>query len=150
MRVLPAISHVLRDRQFWLAILAAVGFWILLGLFKPVTPDSLWPLHQPLMFLQVVLLYPVLEEYVFRGLLQGYLREKNWGGRAWFGITLANALTSLVFTALHFFYHPPLAAAAVLLPSLIFGYFRDRHSGLAAPIMLHAYYNLGYFWLFAS
>ncbi|MBU1192755.1 MAG: hypothetical protein KKA36_09395 [Gammaproteobacteria bacterium] len=42
------------------------------------------------------------------------------------------------------------ALQQVIVPSLIFGHFRDRFGTLHAPIMLHIYYNLGYFWIFAS
>jgi hypothetical protein len=49
--------------------------------------------------------------------------------------------------------HPPLAAISVMIPSLIFGHFRDRYNAapyqhLAAPIGLHIWYNSGYFLLF--
>ena len=64
-------------------------------------------------------------------------------------VTHANLITSLVFTGLHFIYHPPLWAASVLLPSLVFGYFKDRYRTLTTPIILHVFYNAGYFWLFA-
>ena len=53
----------------------------------------------------------------------------------------------LVFTALHFVNHPPPWAAAVLLPSLLFGYFRDRHGSVLPAIVLHVFYNAGYFLL---
>ena len=59
-------------------------------------------------------------------------------------------LTSLLFTALHFINHAPLWAAAVFFPSLVFGFFKDRTGKLAAPIILHVFYNSGYFWLFGQ
>ena len=62
----------------------------------------------------------------------------------------ANLLTSLLFTALHFINHAPLWAAAVFFPSLVFGFFKDRTGKLAAPIILHVFYNSGYFWLFGQ
>ena len=64
-------------------------------------------------------------------------------------VGLIVTLISLVFTGLHFIYHPPLWAASVLLPSLVFGYFKDRYRTLTTPIILHVFYNAGYFWLFA-
>ena len=63
-------------------------------------------------------------------------------------LSKANVLTSLLFTALHFFSHSPLWAAAVFLPSLVFGHFRERHNSLVSPIILHAFYNGLYFSLF--
>ena len=42
------------------------------------------------------------------------------------------------------------ALAAVLLPSLVFGFFKDRSGALWAPMALHVFYNSGYFWLFGG
>ena len=95
----------------------------------------------------LVLLQPVLEELLFRGLIQGKLLTWNWGKRQFAGFTLANLATSLLFTALHFASHPPLWAAGVLLPSMLFGYFRDRHDSVYPAIALHVFYNAGYFLL---
>ncbi|MEO7557618.1 MAG: JDVT-CTERM system glutamic-type intramembrane protease, partial [Gammaproteobacteria bacterium] len=61
---------------------------------------------------------------------------------------IANVATTLLFAGFHFFYHAPLWAALVILPSLIFGYFRDRHQRVLPAIVLHVFYNAGYFWLF--
>lgn len=148
---LPAgLQRPMRDSHFWLAHLAAVLLWAVgVAWFQPRI-DPLWPLHAVQAFVLLGLAYPVAEEILFRGLLQGWLRERPRLRVSRFGITPANLITSLAFTALHFIHHPPLAAAAVLAPSLVFGYFRDRHDSLIAPIWLHCFYNIGYFWLFAS
>jgi membrane protease YdiL (CAAX protease family) len=144
------VKQILRDRQFFLALLIAPLLWLIGYYFYAPTPDWRWPLHQPREFALLVMFYPCLEELLFRGMLQGWLLERANFQRHWQGLTLANLATSCIFTALHFLMHPPLAAASVLLPSLVFGYFRDRYGRLHAPILLHVYYNLGYFWLFAS
>ncbi len=147
MRVL---KQMLRDRQFFWALLIAPLLWLIGYYFYSPTPDWTWPLLQPREFALLVMVYPCVEELLFRGLLQGWLLERANLQRHWQGLTLANLVTSGIFTALHFFAHPPLAAASVLLPSLVFGYFRDRYGRLHAPILLHVYYNLGYFWIFTS
>jgi membrane protease YdiL (CAAX protease family) len=41
----------------------------------------------------------------------------------------------------------PALAAGVLLPALLFGYFRDRHDSVLPAIALHVFYNAGYFLL---
>lgn len=92
--------------------------------------------------------WPALEETVFRGLIQGWLLEQPWGWKGLGGISVANGITSLLFAALHLVAHPLLWAAAVSIPSLIFGYFRERHGRLASPIALHCLYNAGYFLLY--
>lgn len=144
------MSQVLRDSQFWLAVCAAALVWGLGYLGFSPRPDWGWPVHRPSDVLYLVLLYPLLEELLFRGVLQGLLLKRTELQAKVAGLTRANLVTSLIFTGLHFLMHPPLAAMAVLLPSLIFGYFRDRHGNLLAPILLHGYFNLGYFWIFAS
>lgn len=139
-----------RDPHFWIAHIAAVVVWLAGLAWLGPQVDPLWPLHQPEAFLLLGVAYPVVEEGVFRGLLQGYLLEHQRLRAGVGGVTLANLAVSLIFTSLHFISHPPAAAAAVLVPSLVFGYFRDRHGNLVAPIWLHIFYNVGYFWLFTS
>lgn len=138
----------LRDWQFWAALVAAPIFWALLYGLGSAPVDAVWPLAQPVRFLLPALIYPVLEEIVFRGGLQPWIARQPWGAHRVAGISYANALTSVLFSALHFLFHPPLWAALVLVPSLVFGYFRERHDSLASPIMLHVFYNAGYFWIF--
>lgn len=144
------MMRVIRDRQFWWAVVVALLVWGAGYLWLAPAPDWAWPLHRPRELLFFCLVYPVVEEVLFRGLLQGSLLERAVFQRKFAGLTGANLLTSGVFTVLHFLGHPPLAAVAVLAPSLIFGYFRDRHGDLRAPIALHVYYNLGYFWVFGG
>lgn len=133
----------LGDGHFALALLAGVLFWggmIALGI--PMTGSTAF-----LTLLSVIVLQPVLEELLFRGILQGQLTRFIWGKRAWGGISLANVVVTVVFVALHFFTHPPLWAFGVLIPSLLFGYFRDRHDSVYPAMALHVFYNAGYFLL---
>ena len=138
-----------KDQQFQVAILVAPVFW--LGLWLATQPEIqlLWSLEKPWVFLSFALLYPVMEEVIFRGLIQeGFHKYMKWKIAG--PISLANLVTSILFVALHFIDHPPLAAASVIIPSLIFGYFKDRHKHLASPIVLHIFYNAGYFWIFTG
>lgn len=137
-----------RDRQFVLALLLGPAIWLGLYLFYRPQPGLRW-LDDAATFLMVALLWPVVEEVVFRGGLQGWLSEKPWGMSRFAGLSYANMITSVIFSSLHFIEHPPLMAAAVFGPSLIFGHFRDRYSGWLVPSMiLHCFYNAGYFMLF--
>ncbi|MGD2074778.1 MAG: JDVT-CTERM system glutamic-type intramembrane protease [Gammaproteobacteria bacterium] len=137
------------DPLFFAALAAAVVYWVVLYRTSGAGPDPGWPLRDPARFVYPALIYPIVEELVFRGLVQDlahrHLRPWHLGP-----LSHANILTSLLFTALHFVNHPPLWAAAVLAPSLIFGFFKDRTGRLAAPILLHVFYNSGYFWLFGQ
>lgn len=138
--------HPLRNPWFLAALAAGPAAWALLAGWLPVG-DLGWPRAEPVRFLVLVVVYPVLEELVFRGLLQGALLRRPWGRRAAGPITAANLATALVFGAAHLFRVTPAWAAAVMLPGLVFGYFRERH-GLGTAIVLHAWYNAGFAWLF--
>jgi membrane protease YdiL (CAAX protease family) len=147
---LPVTRMFWRDPHFWLAVMAGPLSWLLLYLLlRPATPQWTWPLAAPADYLLPVLIYPVLEEIVFRGLLQELAQELI--SRRTFGpLSLANLLTSLVFTGFHFLNHAPLWAALVFFPSLVFGFFKDRYQTLTAPILLHGFYNAGFLLLFTS
>ncbi len=139
------------DLWFWAALGAAFPVWAVMWLLQGGGGNWSWPLRAPQQFALVVFVYPVLEEWVFRGGVQGWLHRYAWGARSWMGISGANVLTSCLFALAHLFAHPPLAAASVLVPSLVFGLFRDRHAGvLTASMLLHGFYNAGYFWLFGA
>lgn len=135
-----------RDWIFWVFMGAGVAFWILLYGLSTSPWSSGWPFHEPIAFFRLALVYPVLEEVVFRGALQPYL------GRQLPVLTgpigSANLVTSVLFSAMHYYSHPALWAAAVFFPSLAFGLLRDRHNSLQTPIALHVFYNSGYYWLF--
>jgi len=138
-----------RDPVFLFATGAALLYWGLLFVISRPETDLAWPLREPWRFFYPALLYPVIEEILFRGGLQEFFQARL---RPWrMGpLTLANLLTSLVFTALHFINHPPLWAAVVFLPSLLFGLVKERSGSLTAPILLHVFYNSGYFWFFTA
>lgn len=139
-----------RDRQFLVALFAGPLFWTAWSLIAAPAFDPCWPLREPVRFLLPALVYPLIEELAFRGLLQEWLYQKPWGARRSGPISRANWLTTLAFALVHLLYHEPLWAAAVVFPSLVFGYFRDRYQSIAPAIVLHVFYNAGYFWLFAA
>lgn len=140
-----------QQSDFWLANFAAVIFWLSFKLIfqsGPLTP-SITTFSTSLLFL--IFIFPVLEEIVFRGLvqesIQKLLEHKQFKIIFLWRISNANLLASLCFTLSHFWSHPPLWAAATLIPSLIFGYFKDKYQSLYPSIMLHIFYNLGFYLL---
>lgn len=85
---------------------------------------------------------PILEELAFRGAIQPAIASKlnprltgHWLPSA------PNIITSVLFSSLHLWNHTPLAAAATFLPSLVFGYLKDRFDSLLLPIGMHIWYN---------
>ena len=133
-----------RDRLFGLLLVAGGVFWVFLGLTLSLRPMSG---HQFLSwrFLSLAFIQPCVEEFVFRGLFQGVLLTWRWGHLSWHGLSIANGVTAGVFTLLHLVNHPPLWSLAVLMPALAFGFCRDRYCSIYAAIVLHVFYNAGYF-----
>ena len=95
---------------------------------------------EPLRDLAFLALWATIEEVVFRGGVQRLLLHKM-PARA-LGISASNAITSLLFAALHLWAHPPLVALGVLPVSLLLGAAYERSAErLRAPIALHLYFN---------
>lgn len=86
------------------------------------------------------------EELLFRGIVQGTLRE-HFG--KWSAILLASAAFAPAhILALTGSLQAALASIAVLfVPSIVFGYVYERTGNLAAPILLHGCYNATIFTL---
>ncbi len=87
----------------------------------------------------IVCVVPCLEELMFRGFLQTWLKEKYGGPKA-------VVLSSLVFAAFHFSPKQGITNIEILVSlyvlSLYLGFLRLRKDSLIAPIGLHATFNL--------
>ena len=144
------LRNLVSDWMFRLAFIAALLFWAVLYCFDSPQLSVDWIVAAPWLFVSLIVVQPLLEEIVFRGGLQSWLSGQGRGYQPTFGLTSANLITSLIFVTMHLFYHSPLMAILVFIPSLIFGYFRDRYDGWLVPsILLHCFYNAGYFLLYA-
>ena len=138
-----------RSAAFWLFITAAIPFWLCLIFFFDHKTNFTWFREHVWTYLLLGAALPVLEEIVFRGFLQEQL-SKYLSSRHVGVLSYANILTSIIFSLLHLIVHSPAWALLVLVPSLIFGYFKDRFKTLGAPIALHVFYNAGYFLIFGA
>ncbi|MEC9376214.1 MAG: JDVT-CTERM system glutamic-type intramembrane protease [Pseudomonadota bacterium] len=137
------IQKLIRDKFYCLAFIAGAGIWIslwLLGLSRSeiTSPTLLIP------FLSFVLIYPVTEEIIFRGYIQGLLLKRDFGLLSYYKLTVANLLTSSAFSLAHFAINNTWFSFLVFIPSLAFGYFRERYNTVIPSIILHVYYNLGF------
>ena len=130
--------------------MAAPLFWAALLALTHPSIDVLWPLAAPSVFLMPALVYPVLEEIAFRGAAQGALWKTRLADVALGPLSGPNLLTSVAFTGLHLWLRPGWFALGIVVPSLIFGYFRDRYDGIVPSIILHVFYNAGFFLLFMA
>ena len=132
------------DTHLALSLLAAVPVWLVLAVWagpQMRVPAGLWA------WASLVLVQPLLEELVFRGILQGQaLRLTSAQGQPQrLGpITLANALVTVAFVALHLRAQPLAWALAVAAPSLVFGHLRERFASVWPAVGLHAFYNAGF------
>ena len=142
---------IFKDAGFGFVNLAAVYslvmilLWGVLFVGTYFNPDFSLPEHQSLTFLgeaeslwfQVVtavfavLIVPVFEETLFRGLLQTSIR--SFSQSPW----LAIVMTSLFFSILHPLTHAP----ALFALSCGLGYAYERSGSLLRPILMHVMFN---------
>lgn len=130
----------------WPLVLASVLVvgWVVGAPEDPIAHDTLRQMAgQPLTGWSVVMIAlvtiagPVIEETMYRGLLQETLRRV--GLQAWPAIALA----SVVFALAHVSIVAPHALIGLFVLSLAFGWSYERTGRLWAPITLHALYNAG-------
>ena len=143
---LKAAPAFYRSPVFLSALAMGAAVWLVLPLLAVVQPLP-WLQIFSLPFLVVVLWQPTVEELLFRGCLQGWLFTQGWGRQSFVGISIANLLTSIVFSGAHLATHSLPWALLTLFPSLLFGVLRDRSGSVLPPLALHIIYNAGYFLL---
>jgi len=135
-----------RDSVFLLLFALGPMVWIAMIMFfafQPLPWHAIWSAA----FLSVALWQPLLEELLFRGIVQGQLLQTTWGRKTWIGLSMSNLLVSLLFMSAHLVSHSISWSLLVLIPSLCFGFVRDRFGSVYPSIALHAFYNAGYFLL---
>jgi len=128
------------NKLLWAAILVApaitLTFWLLAG-----TPYELPLPTKTRTLLLVILLVPLCEEIVFRGLLQNELASYERLRQTVLGLSWDNLITSTLFTLVHVLYFSSAWVILIQIPALITGFFYSRHRRLIYPILLHAWYN---------
>ena len=135
-----------RDPVFLLLLALGPIVWLAIGRFSAFQPLP-WHAIWSLAFLSVALWQPLFEELLFRGSIQGQVLQSIWGQKTWLGLSMANLIVSLLFVLAHLA-SPSLSwSLLVFIPSLCFGFARDRFGSVYSPIALHTFYNTGYFFL---
>lgn len=81
----------------------------------------------------LVIVGPIIEELIFRGLIYTHLR-------AWLGALPTIAITGVLFGLLHG--GPPGYAAAIVVSGVVFGALREISGGIVAPTAAHMLNNL--------
>ncbi|HKB52664.1 MAG TPA: JDVT-CTERM system glutamic-type intramembrane protease [Ramlibacter sp.] len=140
----PALSAWPPDAHLALALALAVPVWLALGL---VAGPLMYVPSGWTAWMSFVLFYPVAEELLFRGVLQGELLRLTTrdGTTLRLGpVSAANALATLAFVAFHTIAQPLAWALAVALPSLVFGHLRERFASVWPAVLVHVFYNAGF------
>jgi len=130
----------LADGHVVASLAAAVPVWIVLGM---TMGGRMQVAHTWGAWLSLVLVQPVAEELVFRGVLQGQLLRLGGTHRAG-PFTWANLATTVGFVGLHLISQPPAWALATAAPSLLLGHLRERFGSVLPATLLHAVYNAGF------
>lgn len=137
----------LADAHVLVSVCAAAPVWLALGatvgdrMYLPAT-SSAWA--------SLLLVQPIVEEVVFRGVLQGQLLRIG-GARKTGPFTVANLAATAGFVCMHLVSQPPAWALATAVPSLLFGHLRERFGSVLPAVFLHGIYNAGFglvaYWL---
>jgi ABC-2 type transport system permease protein len=88
------------------------------------------PMHASWLLPLAVLLAPVFEEFIFRGLIFGGLRRSM-------GLLPSMLMSAGLFAIVH----PPASMLPVFVVGLCTAWVYERNKGLAAPMLVHAVYN---------
>ena len=93
-------------------------------------------LSEPLILgvISVIIIAPIIEEFIFRGFLFSQLARTRLGG--WGSV----CLSSLLWTIIHFQYES-LILVVLFVFGIFLGYIRMAYNSLALPIALHAVNN---------
>ena len=135
-------NGVLRDAQFHCALAASPSVLLLMNALLPSWSNGIQA-NWTVIFLMVIW-QPLIEEILFRGIIQGSLHKLRWARVRLLGFSMANYFTTGLFVCAHLAQHSVGWALAVTGPSLLFGHFRERHRQIYSAILLHAFYNACY------
>ena len=86
--------------------------------------------------ISAILIAPVLEETIYRGVMQSSFVAIMGGQRS-----VAVVMTSLLFTGIHITVVPPPLLPGIFLLSVVLGWLYERNGHLLAPILAHALFN---------
>ena len=128
----------------WGAVIGALFFCVAinLGFATEITFDFL--IDHTARFLVICFLAPIIEEYVFRGMVMDAVGRRwswRWPANVGVSISLANLIATLLFVCLHYLMRDPLTALLVAFPSLYLGILREQSGSLLICIVIHSFWN---------
>ena len=143
-------NYVRKHYLFIVAILGAVAFSIVYGLLYKRPFFTLLNNRSYQALVLLIIVYPIIEELAFRGFIQTSLAKMASLRTSFGSISSANIVTSVIFSAFHLIHHNVIWALLVFIPSVVFGFFRDKYGSVKPSIVLHIIYNGFYYLLFGS
>lgn len=135
-----SLRHTTHDKLLIMAVVVCttIGylFWQLVSVqFVPQWDVTL------LALVNLLFIYPLTEEIIFRGVIQESLLTIAALGKRLYGISIANIITSCLFAGLHALNQPLILSVFIALPSLVLGFFKQRYSTLLISVGLHILFN---------
>jgi len=132
-----------QDPIFWALIMA--GPVVVAGITIVIPDHVVGSMEGWNTALLVILIYPVLEEIVFRGLIMDALTKHQVFVWRKAGVSLANLIAATLFALSHLWGQSVGWALAIFVPGLVFGFAKERWGSLKFPVFFHAYYNACFF-----
>lgn len=133
---------LIRKRSLHLVVLAS---FIILPPLILLFPVSYFKLTLPIVnrditsTLKLLIIAPVLEELVFRGLLQDFIKRVNTSKLTCYFIV------NIIFVLLHYKNsHDLVYLSGVFISGVIFSVIKDYYKKISVAIICHAYFNLTY------
>lgn len=138
-------------RSFGLLLLFMIGSQVLTYLLDKSPLVFVDPLYESvssvwLLIIAIVIIAPLYEELVFRGLLWSAIAEQFSERR---GAIIASIITSLIFAVIHLQYGLYEISTIVVL-ALIFCYARIKSGSLLLPMLLHVINNGAAMWQYLA
>ena len=128
------------DPHLWITLAGTIAVVLVFRYLLPIGYAS-HITSSTIMIVSMLLLYPLAEELLFRGVIQSELLRHQFWSKQHFFISRANLMTSFLFVLLHLINQPPLWALAVAVPSLVMGHFYERYRSVLPAMALHIYFN---------
>ena len=138
-------ENPMRSHYFFLSLAGGLPVWIIV--FYCAYLEVLQPpeIEHPLSVLAAVVLFPILEELVFRGLLWDLWDYFKRVKSSYLGmLAVKNCCISVCFSMLHIFNFGLLGGFLVFIPSLWLGWLKDRSGSTKTCCLVHILWNAGF------
>ena len=126
--------------------------WFFLWFELERLPNFFWPVADGYGFLMFCLAAPVIEEFFFRDMLYNWIqtvRSYDIRIRGVLIFTFANLATTAAFSVVHMLTRDIVTGLLVIVPSLYLGFIRQRARNVGPCILVHAFWNYGWFAFFS-